>query len=451
MTVPQSLVTASGAAARKRPDSGIAPAPSGRGAGLKVAPIRADFPILQRSVRGKPLVYLDSGATSQRPACVIDAEQEFVTGHYAAVKRGAHQLADEATERFEGARARLATFVGAARPEEMIFTAGATAALNLLAYSFGNAAFAGPEAARFRIGPGDEIVVTEMEHHANLVPWQELCRRTGAKLRWFGLTDDFRLDMSGVGDVITPRTKVLALTHQSNVLGTVPPVAELAAAAHRVGALVVLDAAQSVGHRAVDFPALGVDFAAFSGHKMLGPTGIGALYGRYELLEALPPFLTGGSMIEEVFLDHSTYAPPPARFEAGTPPVTQAVGLAAAADYLSDLGMDAVQAHEDELTALALHKLSALPGLKILGPAEAVERGPAVSFLIDGVHPHDVGQLLDDAGVAIRVGHHCAWPLHRRYGVLGSVRATFGVYSTAQEVEALVDAVASAQRFFRSR
>ena len=414
--------------------------------------VRADFPVLERTVRGgKPLVYLDSGATSQRPTCVLDAEQEFITDHYAAVKRGAHQLADEATEYYEGARAKVATFVGARQPEEIIFTAGATASLNLVAYAFGNATGATGDAARFAVGPGDESVVPEMEHHANLVPWQELCRRTGATLKWFGLTDDFRLDLSDVSGMITPRTKVLALTGESNVLGTLPPVADLTAAAHRVGALVVLDACQSVPHRANDFAALDVDFAAFSGHKMLGPTGIGVLYGKYELLETLPPFLTGGSMIEVVYMDHSTYLPPPARFEAGTPPVTQAVALGAAVDYLTDLGMDHVEAHAMELTGLALQGLSALPGVSILGPATTDARGPAVAFLVDGIHPHDVGQLLDDAGVAVRVGHHCAWPLHRRYGVSASSRATFGVYSTADEVAALVDAVAGAQKFFAGR
>ena len=404
--------------------------------------VRADFPVLE------PLVYLDSGATSQRPVCVLDAEQEFITDHYAAVKRGAHQLADEATEYYEGARAKVAAFVGARRPEEIIFTAGATASLNLVAYAFGNAT---GDAARFAVGPGDEIVVTEMEHHANLVPWQELCRRTGATLKWFGLTDDFRLDLSDISAVITPRTKVLALTGESNVLGTLPPVADLTAAAHRVGALVVLDACQSVPHRATDFAALDVDFAAFSGHKMLGPTGVGVLYGKYELLATLPPFLTGGSMIEVVYMDHSTYIAPPARFEAGTPPVTQAVALGAAVDYLTDLGMDHVEAHAMELTGLALQGLSALPGVSILGPSTTANRGPAVAFLVDGIHPHDVGQLLDDAGVAVRVGHHCAWPLHRRYGVSASSRATFGVYSTADEVAALVDAVAGAQKFFAGR
>lgn len=418
---------------------------------MDTGPIRADFPLLDRTVRnGKPLVYLDSGATSQRPTCVIDAEQEFITGHYAAVKRGAHQLADEATEYFEGARSTVAEFVGAARPEEVIFTAGATAALNLLAYSFGNATY-DPAAARFRLGPGDEIVVTEMEHHANLVPWQELCRRTGATLRYFGLTDDYRLDLADIDSILTAHTKVLALTGESNVLGTRPPVEELTSAAHRVGALVVLDACQSVPHSAADFTSLDVDFAAFSGHKMLGPTGIGVLYGKYDLLDALPPFLTGGSMIEVVHMEHSTYMPPPARFEAGTPPVTQAVALGAAVDYLSDLGMQHVEAHGRELTGLALQELSALAGVTILGPNTTDDRGPAVSFLVDGIHPHDVSQLLDDAGVAIRVGHHCAWPLHRRYGVNASSRATFGVYSTADEVRALVDAVISAQKFFAGR
>lgn len=423
--------------------------------GLGTMPIRADFPVLERTVHGgKPLVYLDSGATSQRPICVLDAEQEFITDHYAAVKRGAHELADEATGYYEGARGKVAAFVGASRPEEIVFTAGATAALNTVAYAFGNASFGDPgdtAADRFRLGPGDEIVVTEMEHHANLVPWQQLCRRTGASLRWFGLTDDYRLDLSDVASVITPRTKVVAVTGESNVLGTIPPVAELTAAAHAVGALVVLDACQSVPHRAVDLRALDVDFAAFSGHKMLGPTGIGALYGKYDLLAALPPFLTGGSMIEEVYMDRSTFLPPPARFEAGTPPVTQAVGLGAAVDYLSDLGMDAVARHGAELTGLAIQELSALPGVRIFGPSDTADRGPAVSFLVDGIHPHDVGQLLDDAGVAVRVGHHCAWPLHRRYGIAASSRATFGVYSTADEVAALVSAVAGAQQFFARR
>lgn len=417
--------------------------------GVGSVSLRADFPVLSRRLRtGKPLVYLDSGATSQRPIVVLDAEQEFVTDRYAAVGRSSHELATGASEAFEAARDTVSRFVGARRPEEIVFTAGATAALNTVAYAMGNAAWAGEEAARFRLGPGDEIVVTEMEHHANLVPWQQLAQRTGATLKWFALGDDYRLDLGNIGELITPRTKVLALTAESNVLGTIPPIAELVAVAHRVGALVVLDACQAVPHRAMDFADLDVDFAAFSGHKMLGPTGIGVLYGRYELLEALPPFLTGGSMIELVYMDHSTFMPPPARFEAGTPPVTQAVALATAVDYLSELGMDAVEKHEMDLTGLAIQELSALPGVSIFGPSELRDRGPAVAFLVDGIHPHDVGQLLDDAGVAVRVGHHCAWPLHRRYGIAASSRATFGVYSTADEVQALKEAVIHAQQFF---
>lgn len=418
---------------------------------LGSAAIRADFPVLERTVRGgKPLVYLDSGATSQRPVPVIDAEQEFITGHYAAVKRGGHELAEEATEAYEGARATVAGFIGAARAEEIVFTKNATEALNLVAYSLGNASVGG-EGSPLALGPGDEVVVTEMEHHANLVPWQELCRRTGATLRWFSLTDDFRLDLSDIGSVITARTRVLALTHQSNVLGTVNPVADLAAAAHRVGALVVVDACQSAPHRPLDVADLGADLLAFSGHKMLGPTGIGVLYGRHDLLAAMPPFLTGGSMIEEVFLDHSTYAPPPARFEAGTPPVTQAVGLAAAVNYLDSVGMTEVERYEAELTALALQGLSALPGVRVLGPADGGDRGSAVSFVVEGIHPHDVGQVLDAEGVAVRVGHHCAWPLHRRYGVSGSVRASFALYNTPAEIDALLVGVVAAQQFFGGR
>ncbi|WP_188940859.1 cysteine desulfurase [Nakamurella endophytica] len=420
--------------------------------GLDVAAIRADFPILSRTVRdGRPLVYLDSGATSQRPVPVIDAEQEYVTGHHAAVHRGAHQLAEEATDFYEGARARVAEFIGAGRPEEVVFTKNATEALNLVAYSLGNASVQGGRGvhgSRFAVGPGDEILVTEMEHHANLVPWQELCRRTGATLRWFGVTDDFRLDLSGIHELVTPRTKVVAFTHQSNVLGTINPVPLLVEAAHRVGALTVLDACQSVPHAAVDVVALGVDFLAFSGHKMLGPSGVGVLYGRHELLEQMPPFLTGGSMIEQVFMDHSTYAAPPARFEAGVPMTSQAVGLGAAVDYLETVGMKAVADHEAELTGLALQGLSSLRGVRIIGPADTTDRGGAVSFVVDGVHAHDVGQILDDEGVAVRVGHHCAWPLHRRFGIAATVRASFALYNTPAEVDALVAAVAQAQRFF---
>lgn len=414
---------------------------------LDIPAIRSDFPILERTVRdGKPLVYLDSGATSQRPIPVIDAEQEFLTTSNAAVHRGAHQLAEEATDAYESARERIGAFVGVSDPNEVVFTKNATEAINLVAYSFGNASYEAGSA--FALGPGDEIVVTEMEHHANLIPWQELCRRTGATLKFFQVGADFRLDLSDLDSVITERTRVVSFTHQSNVLGTVNPVETLVAAAHAVGALVVLDACQSVPHMPVDLKALNVDFAAFSGHKMLGPSGIGILYGKYDLLSKMPPFLTGGSMIEQVFIDHATYAAPPARFEAGVPMTSQAVGLGAAVDYLQTLGMENIAAYEAGLVQLAIDELSAIGGVQIIGPTDVENRGGAVSFVVDGVHAHDVGQILDDEGVAIRVGHHCAWPLHRKFGLAATVRATFAVYNTADEVHALVRAVRRAQQFF---
>ncbi|MET1075721.1 MAG: cysteine desulfurase [Umezawaea sp.] len=415
---------------------------------LDVVALRADFPILARTVReGKKLVYLDSGATSQRPTQVLDAERLFLNTANAAVHRGAHQLAEEATDAYEGARARIADFVGAS-PDELVFTKNATEGINLVAYAMGNASISGPEAARFLLGPGDEIVITEMEHHANLVPWQQLCLRTGATLRWFGVTDEGRLDLSDVDELVNAKTKVVAFTHQSNVLGTINPVAELVAAARKVGALTVLDACQSVPHGPVDFHALGVDFAVFSGHKMLAPSGIGVLYGRRELLEALPPFLTGGSMIEMVHMAKSTFAPPPQRFEAGVPMTSQAVGLGAAVDYLRVVGMDRVAQHEHILTEAALRGLQEIPGVTIVGPKSTVDRGGAVSFVIDGVHPHDAGQVLDSLGIAVRVGHHCAWPLHRRLGIPATVRATFYLYNDLDEVAALLDGVREAQRFF---
>ena len=413
---------------------------------LDVTKIRADFPLLARTVRdGKPLVYLDSGATSQRPRQVLDAERAFLEQHNAAVHRGAHQLAEEATDAYESARARIAAFVGA-DPAELVFTKNATEGINLVAYAMSNAALVDGDAEQFRLAPGDEIVITEMEHHANLVPWQELCRRTGATLKWFGVTDGGRLDLDT--DPITPLTKIVAFTHQSNVLGTVNPVAELVRRAREVGALTLLDACQSVPHSPVDFHALGVDFAVFSGHKMLGPSGVGVLYGRSELLEAMPPFLTGGSMIELVHMETSSYAPPPQRFEAGVPMTSQAVGLAAAVDYLTEIGMDQVAAHEAELTRAAIDALDAVDGVTITGPTDVVDRGGAVSFVVDGVHAHDVGQVLDDRGIAVRVGHHCAWPLHRRFGLAATVRASFHVYNTLDEVNALVDGVRAAQEFF---
>ena len=417
-------------------------------AALDVERIRADFPILGRTVRdGHPLVYLDSGATSQKPLQVLDAEREFYTRHNAAVHRGAHQLAEEATDLYESARARIAAFIGAAA-DEIVFVKNATEGINLVAYAMSNAATAGADAERFRIGPGDEVVVTEMEHHANLVPWQELCRRTGATLRWFGLTDDGRLDLSDVASVITDRAKVVALTHQSNVLGTVNPLAAVTARAHDVGALVLLDACQSVPHQPVDVHATGADFLVFSGHKMLGPTGIGVLWGRRELLAAMPPFLTGGSMIEVVRMEGTTYAAPPQRFEAGVPNTAQAIGLGAAVDYLTAVGMDAITAHEHALTGLSLDLLSEVPGVRIIGPRTTEDRGGAVSFVVDGIHPHDVGQVLDSRGVEVRVGHHCAWPLMRRYDVPATTRATFYLYNTEAEVHALVEGVRAAQAFF---
>lgn len=415
---------------------------------LDVAAIRADFPILTRTVRdGKPLVYLDSGATSQKPAQVLEAERRFLETSNAAVHRGAHQLAEEATDAYESARVRIAEFVGAS-PHELVFTKNATEGINLVAYAMSNAATAGPEAERFKLGPGDEIVITEMEHHANLVPWQQLSQRTGATLKWFSVTADGRLDLSNVDELITERTKVIAFTHQSNVLGTINPVEFLVKKARKVGALVVLDACQSVPHFPVDLHALDVDFAAFAGHKMVGPYGIGVLYGRRELLEAMPPFLTGGSMIELVRMEQTTFAAPPQRFEAGTPMTSQAVGLGAAADYLSAIGMDRVAAHEHTLTEAALAGLGEIPGVRIVGPTDMVDRGGLVSFVIDGVHPHDSGQVLDSLGVAVRVGHHCAWPLHRACSVPATVRASFYVYNTLSEVDALVNGVREAQKFF---
>ncbi|HZS20725.1 MAG TPA: cysteine desulfurase [Pseudonocardiaceae bacterium] len=409
--------------------------------------IRADFPILSRTVRdGRPLVYLDSGATSQRPRQVLDAERAFVEQHNAAVHRGAHQLAEEADEAYESARARIAAFVGV-QPGEVVFTKNATEGINLVSYALSNSSVGKELLERFALAAGDEVVVTEMEHHANLVPWQELCRRTGATLRWYRVTDAGRLDLDSLQ--LSDRTRVVAFTHQSNVMGTIPPVAELVRRAHEVGALTVLDACQSVPHRPVDFAALDIDFAVFSGHKMLGPSGVGVLYGRRELLEVLPPFITGGSMIELVKMEGSTYAPPPQRFEAGVPMTSQAVGLGAAVDYLSAVGMERVAAHEDALTERALAGLSEIPGVRILGPTDIHDRGGAVSFSIGDVHAHDAGQVLDDLGIAVRASHHCAWPLHRRFGLAATVRASFALYNTPAEVEALLAGVQEVRRFFR--
>ena len=411
-----------------------------RPAAIDVAAVRADFPILSRIMRGgNQLAYLDSGATSQRPVQVLDAERDFLLTSNGAVHRGAHQLMEEATDAYEQGRADIAAFVGAG-PDDLVFTKNATEALNLVSYVLGDNRFDGA------VGPGDVIVTTELEHHANLVPWHELARRTGATLRWYRVTDDGHIDPDSLQ--LDSSVKVVAFSHHSNVTGAIAPVAELVARAKSVGALTVLDACQSVPHQPVDFHALGVDFAAFSGHKMLGPNGIGVLYGRAELLNALPPFLTGGSMIETVSMEAVTYAAPPQRFEAGTPMTSQVVGLGAATRYLSALGMDAVEAHERELVAAAIDGLAGIDDVRIIGPTSMEHRGSPVSFVVDGVHAHDVGQVLDDDGVAIRVGHHCAMPLHRRFDVAATARASFAVYNTMDEVDRLVAGVRRAIDFF---
>jgi cysteine desulfurase/selenocysteine lyase len=411
-----------------------------RDLGVDIERVRADFPILKRVMRGgSQLAYLDSGATSQRPVQVLDAEREFLLTSNGAVHRGAHQLMEESTDAYEQGRADIAAFVGA-DADELVFTKNATEAINLVSYAVGDNRFTRT------VGPGDVIVTTELEHHANLVPWQELARRTGATLRWYGVTDDGRIDLDSL--TLDDRVKLVAFSHHSNVTGAVAPVAELVVRAKAVGALTLLDACQSVPHQPVDFHALDVDFGAFSGHKMLGPNGIGVLYGRSELLNAMPPFITGGSMIETVTMEATTYAQAPQRFEAGTPMTSQVVGLAAAARYLQEIGMAAVEAHEEELVAAALIGLSGIEGVRIIGPESLENRGSPVSFVVEGVHAHDVGQVLDDDGVAVRVGHHCAWPLHRRFGIAATARASFAVYNTLDEVDRLVAGVKRAVEFF---
>ena len=430
-------------------DPQVATAPSGLST-AELAAVRADFPVLDRTVRGgRRLVYLDTAATSQKPQCVIDAEVDFYAHRNAAVHRGAHALAEEATEAFEAARRAVAAFVGA-DDGEIVWTKNATEGINLVAHAMSNAAAGrGGAAARpLAVGPGDEIVVTEAEHHANLVPWQELCARTGATLRWIGLDDQGRVDTSDLS-MITPATKVVALTHASNVTGAITPVGPVLAAARDVGALTVLDACQSVAHLPMDLGELGVDFAVFSGHKMLGPTGIGVLYGRRELLEAMPPVNTGGSMVEVVTMTETTYMPPPQRFEAGSQMVAQAVGLRTAAGYLGELGMDNLAAHERALTEHMLSAMAQIEGVRILGPTDPGERIAVVSFAVDGVHPHDVGQVLDDAGIAVRVGHHCAQPLHRHLGVHSSARASAGLYTTHEEIDLFAAELAKVRSFFQ--
>jgi cysteine desulfurase/selenocysteine lyase len=407
--------------------------------------VRKDFPIFTRTIRdGKRLVYLDSGATAQKPQCVIDAEVDFYRFHNAAAHRGAHQLAEEATDLFEGARAKVAAFIGAA-VDEVVFTKSATESLNLIAYAMGNA----PIGNRFHLSAGDEIVVSEMEHHANLIPWQQLAARTGAVLRWFDVTPEGRLDLSQIPQLITDKTKVVALTHQSNVLGTINPLTEIVAAAHAVGAVVVLDACQSVPHMKVDVAQLDIDFLTFSGHKTVGPTGVGIMWARSVLLEELPPFLTGGSMIADVSMTTATWASAPAKFEAGVPNMAQAVGLGAAVDYLSAIGMDVIAQHEHMLTEDLLGKLLEIEEAAVVGPLNMENRGGAISFTVAGIHPHDLGQFLDSQGIAVRTGHHCAWPLTRSLGVPATTRASLYLYNTVEDNDALIAGIESAMRYFK--
>jgi cysteine desulfurase / selenocysteine lyase len=406
--------------------------------------IRKDFPILERTLAdGKALVYLDSANTSQKPQVVIDAMVDHLEHHNANIARAMHQLGAESTEAFESARDTVASFIGAPSRDEVIFTKNASEALNLVANTLAWAR--GP----LEIGLGDEVVITEMEHHSNIVPWQLLTERKGATLRWFGLTDDGRLDLSNIDDLITERTKVVSLTWVSNMLGTINPVAEIAAKAHAVGAIVVVDASQAVPQLPVDVAASGADLVAFTGHKCVGPTGIGVLWGRREVLDQLPPFLGGGEMIETVRMEGSTYAPIPHKFEAGTPPIVEAIGLGAALEYLGHIGMDAVHAHEQAVTAYALDGLATVPGLTVLGPLDATQRGGAISFELDGVHPHDIAQVLDSQGIAVRAGHHCAKPAHARFGVQSSTRMSSYLYTTPAEIDALVEGLEYTRSYFK--
>jgi cysteine desulfurase / selenocysteine lyase len=409
--------------------------------------IRKDFPILSRELPGgRPLVYLDSGNSSQKPTLVIETMREHLAQHYGNVGRALHVLGSESTDAYEGARDKIAAFIGAPSRDEVIFTKNASEGINLVAYAFGNPVNTDE---RFKVGPRDEIVISEMEHHSNIVPWQLLAQRTGATLRWFPVTDEGRLDIEGLDELVNERTKIVSIVHQSNVLGTVNSESPILARVREVGALMMLDASQSVPHQPVDVAELGVDFVAFTGHKMVGPSGIGVLWGRRELLDAMPPFLGGGEMIEAVWMDHSTYAPVPHKFEAGTPPIVEAVGLGAAVDYLTSIGMKEIKQHEKELTGYALDALQEIPGLRIIGPRTVVARGGTVSFTMEGIHPHDVGQILDDVyGIAVRVGHHCARPLHLRFGIPATTRASFYLYNTTAEIDALVRGLHHVQKVF---
>jgi cysteine desulfurase/selenocysteine lyase len=409
------------------------------------AEIRKDFPIFSKTMRGgNRLVYLDSGATSQKPRQVLDAERNFYEQSNAAVHRGAHLLAEEASIAYEGARQVLADFLNA-ELDEVVFTKSATESINAIAYSFGNSA----PGSRFALKPGDRIVVSEIEHHANLIPWQQLAKRTGAELVWFSVDPEGRLDQSNLEELINASTKIVAITHQSNVLGTIVPLKDIVSRSHSVGAVVVLDACQSAPHFAIDVKELDIDFLAFSAHKALGPTGIGILWGRSEYLNEMEPFLTGGSMIELVTMTEAKWAASPKRFEAGVPNMAQAVGFAAAISYLNDLGMDNVAKHEHDLTSYALEKFLQLDKVEVIGPKNNIDRGSVISFTIDGIHPHDVGQVLDQYGVAVRTGHHCAWPLMRKLGLVGTTRASFYVYNDEADVDALIDSILEAQKYFK--
>jgi cysteine desulfurase / selenocysteine lyase len=413
-----------------------------------VEKVRADFPILDREVNGRPMVYLDSANTSQKPRQVLEVLRDHYERHNANVSRSVHTLGTEATLAYEGARAKIAAFVNASGADEIVFTKNSTEAINLVAYAFSNASAAQAGDPRFRLGPGDEVVISEMEHHSNIVPWQLLCERTGATLRWFGLTDNGRLDESTLEDLVNEHTKLVSIVHMSNILGTVNATARITARVREVGALLMLDCSQSVPHLPVDVRDLDVDLIAFTGHKMLGPTGIGALWARRELLAAMPPVLGGGSMIETVTMEKTTFAAPPARFEAGTPPIAEAIALGAAVDYLTALDMEAVRWHEKEITAYALDALSTVPGLRVFGPNVPVGRGGTISFGLDGIHPHDVGQVLDGEGVEVRVGHHCARPACARFGVPATTRASFYVYTTTDEIDALMRGIDRVRKVF---
>ena len=410
---------------------------------IDLSSCKKDFPIFERKVRGgNSLIYLDSGATSQKPNSVIEAESNFYRTINAAVHRGAHFLAEEASEAYESAREKVASFIGA-KSSEVIFTKSATESLNIIAYSFGN-----PD-SRIKIGVGDQIVVTEMEHHANLIPWQQLAKRTGAELRWLSVTTDGRIDLTNLDQVINQKTKIVAITHQSNVLGSIPPVETIVEASRAVGALVVLDACQSAPHFALDVKKLDVDFLAFSGHKTLGPTGIGVLWGKFDLLEKLEPSLFGGSMVDSVTMDGAKWAGTPRKFETGVPNMAQAVGLSAAIDYLNQIGMDNIAQHEQDMTSYLLSGIVSIPGVKVIGPVDMKDRGGVVSFTVDGVHPHDVGQVLDQFGIAVRTGHHCAWPLMRKLNLVGTTRASLYLYNSKSDVDSLLESIEKVKSYFK--